>query len=169
MHKGPNVSRDSLADLLAYQPSRTGSPTNEQFLRNSLSRLERGDHVYTCVEKGVLISHVWVAHGTPDSENGRSHFSEQVAPGSIVLDDFFASPTNDARNPYLAIFSRIIAENAESEPSAPIHAVVAHTDSSARHLLEKLGFVGEFQPTSGLGSAYPIEAESASPMTRADR
>jgi CelD/BcsL family acetyltransferase involved in cellulose biosynthesis len=55
--------RDALADLTAYDPVELWQPPLPAFLREAMGRLERGDHVYTCVLDGRLAAFGWLAEG----------------------------------------------------------------------------------------------------------
>lgn len=57
-------NRDALADLTAYDPVELGQPPMPAFLRDAMGRLERGEHVYTCVRDGRLVAFGWLAEGS---------------------------------------------------------------------------------------------------------
>jgi hypothetical protein len=56
-------NRDALADLTAYDPVELWQPPMPAFLRDAMARLERGEHVYTCVRDGRLAAFGWLAEG----------------------------------------------------------------------------------------------------------
>jgi CelD/BcsL family acetyltransferase involved in cellulose biosynthesis len=57
-------NRDALADLTAYDPVELWQPPMPAFLRDAMARLERGEHVYTCVRDGRLAAFGWLAESS---------------------------------------------------------------------------------------------------------
>ena len=52
--------RDSLDDLLHYEPSESWQPSRSAFIRTALERLAKGSHVYTMVLDGKLAHWGWL-------------------------------------------------------------------------------------------------------------
>jgi hypothetical protein len=65
--------RDALEDLTAYDPVELWQPPMPAFLREAMTRLERGDHVYTCVRDGRLAAFGWLADGATTLDSCYTH------------------------------------------------------------------------------------------------
>src|SRR5262249_33433754 len=54
------LNRDSIADVLSYQPTQAWQSPVNKFMKQALEYLEAGHHVYTRVDNGKLIQYSWL-------------------------------------------------------------------------------------------------------------
>ena len=139
----PPIRRDNLSDLLTYQPLRSHHPPKTGFLRNALMRLERGDHVYTYAESGLLIHHGWLRAIPEASDDYGEGTRWQIPSGSLVFDEFDTHPDYLGLRLPRASVVRMLQEAAATNGVNQVFAIVAPDDTPSRQALEELGFRNE--------------------------
>ena len=80
---------DRLGDLALYRPGVLGWQPRYAFLRDALSRLERGAHVYTRAEEGELVATAWL---TPAGAIADAQLASALPPDAVLVHDLAASP-----------------------------------------------------------------------------
>lgn len=85
-------SRDALADLTAYDPVELWQPPMPAFLRDAMTRLEQGEHVYTCVRDGRLAAYGWLLEQPPPERLEQVKPSITLPDGSSLLYDCYTHP-----------------------------------------------------------------------------
>ncbi len=170
----PVLRRDVLADLLRYEPSSDQAPSKEDFLRDAWVRLERGDHVYTCLEDGLLISHIWLLRLTGSAGEDHGELLVGFPPGSILLDGFFAHPGHRDQGLFRATVARILKDLASAGDPNHVVVIVQSDHLAARKVLAELGFVDQLplavrEPVSSpedlnatVGRPRPLESHKLS-------
>jgi len=133
----PGITRDSLRDLLCYQPNGQDSRSKQEFLSDSLAAIESGVHFYSLVRNNQLVNCAWVADATskaPLKEVLRNH---GYPPKSAVIYDFYAGPSHDRRDS--ALLRQIVSE-ATAEGSESVYLAISAKDGAARQAAEEAGF-----------------------------
>lgn len=126
----PLIQRNSLGDLLLYQPDKT-SPSRRDFVASVIARIEAGQRLYTATENDRLTYCAWLAEHpseeltsnlrlSPDSaailQDG--NFPEQIAPQALAT----------------------LLKDAASLPKIKtIHIPIPADDAQTRALLERFG------------------------------
>lgn len=138
------MGRDAVTDLLAYEPV-VGRPSRRAFLAEALSRIEDGQHAYTCAAGGRLLHAGWMV------DRPTAEMVKQVLPGvrlppntSLIVD---LCPVTDEFGPAdrrLAMAEasvRAMLEDA-NRPGGPTAVAIALSadDADACRLVEGLGF-----------------------------
>ncbi len=157
----PILRRDVLADLLSYEPSSGQAPSQEDFLRTAWARLERGDHVYTCVEDGLLISHIWLTRLSVSVGDDHGGLLVGFPAGSVLLDGFFTHSGDRDRGLFRATVARILKDLASSGDPNHVVVILQSDDLAAREVLDELGFVSRL-PLSVREPASNAESLSVS-------
>jgi len=137
---GPVFRRNVLADLLVYAPYNAQAQSQVDFLRNASERLERGDHVYTYVENGLLISQIWLTRLSRAAREEHGEVARGFPPGSVMLDGFQTHPSHRDLGLFRSSVARILTDLALSGDPNPVGVIVDSDDVAARHVLAELGF-----------------------------
>jgi CelD/BcsL family acetyltransferase involved in cellulose biosynthesis len=150
----PMIRRDILGDLLVYQPVEIDHPPRANFLQSALMRFEHGDHVYTCVENGLLIYSVWLSRVTETADRDHEELTIRLPSSSVLIDGFFTHPGYLDRGLFQASVALILKDIALSGNTSSIFMIAPPNDSSSRQVLEELGFRDE--------SALPVRTDRTS-------
>jgi CelD/BcsL family acetyltransferase involved in cellulose biosynthesis len=123
---------DSLEDLLRYRPAAPGAPSRQQFLRSTLTYLERGGHAYTRTGGGVLEYCAWLGrqlqeNGVPLTDKALEMWAEE---------DHL--PTNNPALRKASIHARLQDATQSGADAVFIHARA--TDKAAMRDIEDVGF-----------------------------
>jgi len=136
----PIVRRDVLADLLVYERDNAQAPSRQEFLRNAMERIERGDHFYTCVEDGSLIAHIWLTRLSGSAGEDQEELALGFPAGSVLLDGFATHLSHRYKGLFRASVARILADLVLSADPNQVVVIVDSDDRSARQVLAELGF-----------------------------
>jgi GNAT superfamily N-acetyltransferase len=147
----PEIRRDILGDLLSYEPANAHDLTSGAFLRTAMARFERGDHVYTYVEDGVLIAHAWITRVSKGDNPEAGGFADRYLPGTVVLDGFAARPGYRERGLFRATVARIIKDLTQSGETSRLVVAALSDDPGARQVLDEFGF--------DLGSTFEVRPD----------
>jgi CelD/BcsL family acetyltransferase involved in cellulose biosynthesis len=171
----PIFRRDVLADLLVYSPDNALAPSRADFLRNASERLERGDHVYTYVENGLLIAQIWLTR-LSGSAGGEGRACLGGFPDkSIVLEGFSTHPSRRDPGLFRASIAKVLADLVSSGDPSPVIVLVDSADLGSSRVLIEFGFdnrpplaaemsrTGTKDVISSVGSLCPLEFHDTSP------
>jgi CelD/BcsL family acetyltransferase involved in cellulose biosynthesis/RimJ/RimL family protein N-acetyltransferase len=136
----PLMSRDRLADLLAFQPSGLWR-TRQNFLAESLRRIEAGHHFYTRVENGRLLHFDWVIEDQKSNIFPGTGQEFQFPPGSAVLYGFYTDPAWRGHGLFHNALRQTLHDIAKVPRISHIFTAVPAGNELARHVFEKVGFV----------------------------
>lgn len=130
------VRRDSLRDLLRYEPTGQNSRSKREFLSEGLSAIEAGIHVYSLVRGNTLAGCAWLAaaNGKASKETLRGH---EYPPRSAVIYDFYAQPHGDRQDS--ALLHQVV-KDARAEGAEAIFLAVAAEDRAAQLAAVAAGF-----------------------------
>jgi CelD/BcsL family acetyltransferase involved in cellulose biosynthesis/RimJ/RimL family protein N-acetyltransferase len=138
------MNRDRLQDLLAYRPVLASEATVQAFLRDCLTRLEEGQHIYTHVQGQALAHYGWMI-----DRQERSHMLEvgqlMLLPAdSAVLYGFYSSLAARNRGLYQAALRQMLVDAARIPGTRHIWISVLADNGASRHTIEKVGFTYRF-------------------------
>jgi CelD/BcsL family acetyltransferase involved in cellulose biosynthesis len=102
---GAPVRVDCFADLASYRRGLTGHEPRRAFLREALSRLERGAHVYTRVDRGELVGSAWV---TTAARASGAELARALPPGAALVHDLAASPTLCRPDEWVSVLTQLV-------------------------------------------------------------
>lgn len=131
------ANRNLVKDLLAYQPEPRGEPI-APFLNRALKRLEKGVHVYTCVEGGRLACHGWLL------EPGERAFPPELPPlpldaQSAVVFDCASWPPDATHHFYPSLLRQMLGDAFASPGVSRAYVVVPASDAPLRRAVEESG------------------------------
>ena len=135
-----SMSRDHLADLLAFQPTEVWQ-TRQRFIASALKRIEAGDHFYTRVENGRLLHISWLI------EDQRSNIFPEIGqefpfpPGAAVLFGSYTDPQWRRHHLWWSALQQMLHDLVQNPRVSHIFTAVPATNEPARHAIERVGFV----------------------------
>ncbi len=138
---GP-VRRDSLEDLLLYQPAESWLP-REKLLSEALRQIEDGNHVYSCAEDGRLLHFGWLIERQTKSFAAEVHQEHHFPPDSAVLFGFYTVPSARGRGLYARSLCTILRDAAAIPGTKKVYISVLADNTPSRHVIEKVGFTYE--------------------------
>ncbi|HEX6429254.1 MAG TPA: GNAT family N-acetyltransferase [Niastella sp.] len=127
-----NIQKDNCKDLLGFDP-REIRYSLQEFLSNSMYRLEEGEHCYTWAEKGKLLGCAWVTNLKP--ADYEANYSGKIEGWIISLTGLYCHA--EGRKQYADFLKAVAAEVAMDSPHNRFYIV---TDSDAHRVFEKCGF-----------------------------
>jgi CelD/BcsL family acetyltransferase involved in cellulose biosynthesis/RimJ/RimL family protein N-acetyltransferase len=142
--KLPNVEfvrRNSIEDLLRFEPSEGWQFTTSQFHQEVLKRFEDGAISYTFVENGKLLHYGWLLENqeiscVPEVGNGQFNFP----PNSAVLFDFYTHPIARGRRFYQQSLSQMLHVASKVPNVKQVFIGVLADNQPSRYVIEKIGF-----------------------------
>jgi CelD/BcsL family acetyltransferase involved in cellulose biosynthesis/RimJ/RimL family protein N-acetyltransferase len=135
------VRRNSIEDLLKYEPAEGWQFTASQFHQEVLKRFEDGAISYTFVENNKLLHYGWLLENqeiscVPEVGNGLFHFP----PNSAVLFDFYTHPTARGRKFYQQSVSQMLCAASQIPNVKQVFIGVLADNKPSRYVIEKVGF-----------------------------
>jgi CelD/BcsL family acetyltransferase involved in cellulose biosynthesis/GNAT superfamily N-acetyltransferase len=136
------VRRNSLSDLLAYQP-RNGLPRSE-FLAESFRRIEEGYHVYTCVQAGKLVHWSWMCD---EPDLAQRHLCGASLPSnSGMIFDMYTVGCARRRGVASAVVLAVLRDCLRDSRLKRLYFSVRPTNHVALSIAARLGFASEEMP-----------------------
>jgi CelD/BcsL family acetyltransferase involved in cellulose biosynthesis len=129
--------RDNIADLLVYRPLEASQPPINKFLKQVMSNLEAGCHIYTQVEKGRLVQYGWLVETRMDNGVFRDggDIAHSLPPDSVLLTDFYTHRSISQTSLYQML------RDASSLPGiTQAHICVPSCNRTLRRAVEEAGF-----------------------------
>jgi CelD/BcsL family acetyltransferase involved in cellulose biosynthesis len=134
------IRKNTLADLLTYEPAIRHALSKEDFIRDAWARLERGDDVYTCVQDGMLVFHGWVSRTTESGAAGTNGTASSFASRSVLVDELTTHVGDRDRVVFRTALAKIFTDLALSGDQRTVVALVDRADRAACRILVELGF-----------------------------
>ena len=131
-------TRDSLADLLKFFPAEPWQ-SRQHFLTSAMTRLEKGEHVYTFCSDTKLLHHGWLINNQQMSFASEVDTMIKFPLSCPVLYDFYTDPTARGNKLYQRNLSYLIEylKNYSNCSVAFISALAENTTSC--HVIRKVG------------------------------
>ncbi len=135
------VRRNSIEDLLKYEPAEGWQFTASQFHQAVLTRFEDGAISYTFAEDNKLLHYGWLLENqeisrVPEVGNGQFHFP----PNSAVLFDFYTHPNARGRKFYQQSLSQMLHVASQIPNVKQVFIGVLADNKPSRYVIEKVGF-----------------------------
>ena len=134
------VHHNHIGDLLAYAPASTGQ-TAQQFIAESLGRLEAGLHLYTLVEHRRLVCWAWLANPATPQLLAQVLPEYECPPNAAVLFDLHTSPETRDRDNILSVLGTMLCDVRQSENCEHVRLAVSATEAVSIQAAEALGLV----------------------------
>lgn len=134
------MSRDHLADLLAFQPTEAWL-TRQRFVAESLRRIEAGHHFYTRVENGRLLHISWLIEEQKANVFPETEQAFQFPTGAAVLFGSYTDPEWRGHRLCCSALHQMLHDLAQIPKVSHIFTAVPADNQSALHVIEKVGFV----------------------------
>ena len=136
--------------------------TRDEFLRNALARLERGELAYTISKNGHLVHFGWMVKHQTEFGITEIKQSMQLLPRSIVFYDLYACPDFRYQDNYRAVISHMLNEAFTEENTQYVYISIPTNNLSLRNVVESMNF--EYQRSFFLKRRFGAERKWASPM-----
>ena len=134
-----SVNRDCLNDLLLFQPV-DPRQTRQDFLSLCLTRLEAGQHVYTWVEQGCLLSVCWLVERQEKSVFSDLSQEYLFEPDSAVIYDYDLDPSIREQGYDRALLGQIVNDALFRYGAKQVYMTVL-ADDPLRETIESTGFI----------------------------
>jgi CelD/BcsL family acetyltransferase involved in cellulose biosynthesis/GNAT superfamily N-acetyltransferase len=138
------MRRDSIQDLLCYEPIEGWQLPKDEFLRRAAAGLENGDHIYTYAEDGRLLHYGWLVERQVESVLSEVGQTSYLLPDSAVLADFYTHPFARGRGLYQKSLPQMLHDAKAIPGTQRIYIGVMADNGPSRHVIEKLGFVYQY-------------------------
>jgi CelD/BcsL family acetyltransferase involved in cellulose biosynthesis/GNAT superfamily N-acetyltransferase len=135
-----SIARNSVADLLQYQPAHGTDPSKQQFTSAALSRIVSGSHVYTYVADGRLVHFGWLNPVQKKSFITEVGCEYEYPPNTAVMWDFYTLPSYRGKGLYNRSLRRILADVAAIPRIDFVYIAVLAENWPSRNTIEKVGF-----------------------------
>lgn len=133
------MNRNCLAELLNFEPGGVWH-ARQDFLAESLKRIEKGHHFYTRSENGKLVQYGWLFYNEKGSASPQSFQEFRVPARSVILYDFYTHPRSQGRGLYFAALRQMMNDAAHISDAHHIYAVLSPNNKSEYPPIEELGF-----------------------------
>lgn len=136
------MRKDCVEDLLAFRPM-GGLGTTKKFLSRWLTNCERGYHVYTRVEEGILLHLGWLIG--PQELGASSDIGKgfSFAPGSTILCEFYTDHRAGRHGLEEACLRQMLYDAANMPGAERIYVVVDSDGDPFRKVVERVEFASE--------------------------
>ncbi len=133
------VQRDSLRDLLCYEPVDRSCSSKQDFLREAMSKIESGAHAYSISDKDVLVNYGWLA------PNGKVFITEvqheyEYPPHSVVIQNVCTHPSFRRQGFCMRLLGQMLGDAAAMKSVEFVYVAVAAHNRAALRTVEKAGF-----------------------------
>lgn len=136
----PAIARDSLSDLLCYEPAEASQAAKQQFLLAAMKRIEAGVHVYTHVQDGRLVHYGWLTPRESKSFITEVGCGYEFPPNTSVMWDFYTLPACRGQGLYSRSLRRILGDAAAIAGTEFVYIAVPANNWPSRRAIEKAGF-----------------------------
>jgi CelD/BcsL family acetyltransferase involved in cellulose biosynthesis/GNAT superfamily N-acetyltransferase len=133
--------KDSLRDLLCYEPADQGERSKQSFLSDVMTRIESGVHSYTVVRDNRLVHYGWLTDRSKQSFITEVQHSYQYPPNSAVMWDFYTHPASRGQGLYSQSLKQIMSDAAAQPGTEFIYIAVLADNAPSRKAIERAGFV----------------------------
>jgi RimJ/RimL family protein N-acetyltransferase len=104
---GPQIHEDTLEDFLWYAPT-TPNLTRQDMMREAIRRIERGEHCYTAVDKGLLLQYGWVQMHPTVMHITEVGIDVHPPPNTMAMYDFYTDPRARGRGLYKRALRKVM-------------------------------------------------------------
>lgn len=139
MSDSDNINIDCLSDLLLFEPAEPWQ-AKQPFLQEALVRLEKGEHLYSVVERDKLLHYGWLIERQETALFSEVHQEYQFEKPGAVLYDFFTDPTARGRGLYQGHIARMLQDAARIYGAEVVYIACLADNHPSRHVIEKAGF-----------------------------
>lgn len=136
-----NAQKDSLHDLLCYEPADPSERSKRSFLSDAMSRIESGVHPYTVVRDNRLVHYGWLTERSKQSFITEVQHPYQYPPNSAVMWDFYTHPASRGQGLYSQSLKQIMSDAAARPGTDFIYIAVLADNVASRKAIERAGFV----------------------------
>ena len=136
----PAIMRDSLRDLLCYEPAEAIQSSKQQFLRAAMSRIEAGRHVYTHVQEGRLVHYGWLTTREIKSLITEVGCEYAYPHCTAVMWDFYTFPSSRGQGWYSRSLRHILSDVAAIAGTEYVYIAVLANNWPSRRVIEEVGF-----------------------------
>jgi hypothetical protein len=133
------LRKDCVEDLKLYRSSAPG--VSEDAMRESfLKRRSAGEHCYTRVEDGVLVSYGWMIERQKRSSLSEVQQEYEFPPNTAVIYDLYTDPRYRQSGFYQACFAKTLRDAATIPGTEWIYVTVLTSNRVPLWWVERLGF-----------------------------
>jgi len=146
IEKAKNLSlmrRDSVEDLIHFVPVEHWQD-RQNFVRESLHRMERKQHSYTCVENDRRVHFGWLDENQKEAVFPEVGQRLMLPPGTAVLYDFYTDPAARGKGLYKTAMTQMLHDAAETGGVKRMLIAVLAANRASRRAIEHVGFVYAF-------------------------
>lgn len=133
--------KDSLHDLLCYEPADRSERSKQSFLSDVMTRIESGVHSYTVVHDNQLVHYGWLTERSKQSFITEVQHPYQYPPNSAVMWDFYTQPASRGQGLYSQSLKQIMSDAAAGPGVDFIYIAVLADNIASRKAIERAGFI----------------------------
>ena len=135
------AQKDSLHDLLAYQPADGSERSKQSFLSDVMTRIESGVRSYTVVRDNRLVHYGWLTERSAQSFITEVQYPYQYPPNSAVMWDFYTHPASRGQGLYSQSLKQIMSDAAAKPGTDFVYIAVLADNIASRKAIERAGFI----------------------------
>jgi hypothetical protein len=134
------MQRDRLEDLRHYERTSTSQLSPEDYRKDARRRLERGEHLYTLVEKETLLHYAWLVPFTQPEADEAIGQAFHPEPDSVNLYDHFTHPCGRRRGLFFQAMCQILHDVPVLTSAKQAYIYVYADNDRSRRVIERVGF-----------------------------
>jgi len=134
------VGRNSLRDLLCYEPADQGCRSKQEFLRDAIARIESGVHAYSVIHGDVLVNFAWLTSVISKSFVTEVEHTYEYPPHSVLLQQIYTHPSYRGQGLCSRTLRQIVNDEASVGSVEFVYAAVPAGNRAGRRAIEKAGF-----------------------------
>jgi CelD/BcsL family acetyltransferase involved in cellulose biosynthesis len=136
------MQRDSLPDLLTYQPTASWQLPVNQFLKQALDKLEAGQRLYTRCEDGKLLQYGWLLEPQEKKPASEEIPGLLLPPDAVLLSDFYTSVQDQSLS--RAALTQMLHDAARVPGATQAYLCLAARNEHLRAVVTALGFTPQY-------------------------
>lgn len=134
------MKRDSISDLLKYEPLEGWQFTTQEFHQTVLERFENNTRSYTYADDDKLLHYGWMNERQTISDVYEVGQTIELPPDSAVLFDYYTHPDARGRGLYRDSLRQGLHDAAKIPGTKKVFIAVLADNKGSRHVIEKVGF-----------------------------
>lgn len=134
------VRRNSLRDLLCYEPIDRSWRSKQEFLRDAISKIEAGVHGYSIIQGDVLVNCAWLTPRTGKSFVTEVQHTYEYPPNSVLLHQFCTHSSYRGQGLCSRTLKQILNDAASAGSVDFVYIAVPAGNRVGRRAIEKAGF-----------------------------
>jgi CelD/BcsL family acetyltransferase involved in cellulose biosynthesis/RimJ/RimL family protein N-acetyltransferase len=135
-----SILRDSIQDLLRYEPEARTAQSKTHFVSEALSRIEGESHIYTHAHNGTLVHYGWLNPIQKKAFITEVGCEYEYPPNTAVMWDFYTVPSQRGKGLYSRSLRRILSDAAATAGTEFVYIAVLAENWPSRRVIEKVGF-----------------------------